>query len=322
MNGHGTACLLGLILFGQSVMAAESYPVRPLRMIIPAAPGGSPDIAGRLIAAEMGRQMGQQVVVENRPGSAGVIGFEATARATPDGYTIGFASFPIATNPSIFSRLPYDALRDFQMVVQLASGLNLLTVSPALPVRSVQELVDLARKSPGKLSFGSSGNGTSMHLSMELFKQMTGTDILHVPYKAIQQAITDTISGQIHIVCDNMGSILPHVKAGRMRALGVTSPKRTPVVPDVPTVAEQGIPGYEITPWSGFMVPARVPREIVLRLNSEINKAIFSPVLTEKYFAAVGSTPVGGTPEQFAAHVRSEIAKWGRVLKAAGIRAE
>lgn len=322
MNVPGSVYLFSAMLLAQSVMAAESYPVRPIRMIIPAAPGGAPDIAGRMIAGEIGKQMGQQVVVENRPGSAGVVGFEATARATPDGYTIGFASFAIATNPSMFARLPYDALRDFRMVVQMASGANLLTVSPALPVRSVQELVDLARKSPGKLSFGSSGNGTSMHLSMELFKQMTGTNLLHVPYKAIQQAITETIGGQIQIVCDNMGSILPHVKAGRMRALGVTSLKRSAVIPDLPTVAEQGVPGYEITPWSGYMVPARVPREIVLRLNSEINKAIFSPALTEKYFAAVGSTPVGGTPEHFAEHVRKEIAKWGQVLKAASIRAE
>jgi tripartite-type tricarboxylate transporter receptor subunit TctC len=310
------------ILLIQRVMAAESYPVRPIRIIVPAAPGGSPDIAARLIASELGKQLGQHVVVENRPGSAGVLGFEATARATPDGYTIGQATFPIATNPSMFARLPYDALRDFQMVVQMAWGPNLLTISPALPVTSVQELVDLARKSPGKLSFGSSGNGTSMHLSMELLKQMTGTNLLHVPYKAIQQAITDAIGGQIQIVCDNMGSILPHVKAGRMRALGITSQKRSAIMPDLPTVAEQGVPGYEITPWSGFMVPARVPREIVLRLNSEINKAIFSPTLTEKYFAVVGSTPVGGTPEHFTEHVRREIEKWERVLKAAGIRAQ
>jgi len=322
VNGSGCVFLLSAILLAQSVMAAESYPVRPLRMIIPAAPGGAPDIAGRLIAAEISKQMGQQVVVENRPGSAGVLGFAATARATPDGYTIGQATFPIATNPSMFINLPYDALRDFQMVVLMASGTNLLAVSPALAMRSVQELIDVARKSPGKLSFGSSGNGTSMHLSMELFRQMTDTNLLHVPYKGIQQAIADAIAGQIQVVCDNMGSILPHVKAGRMRALGVTSPKRSGVVPELPTIAEQGVPGYEITPWSGFMVPARVPREIVLRLNSEINKAIFSPTLTEKYFATVGSTPVGSTPEHFTEHVRKEIAKWGQVLKAAGIRAE
>ena len=321
MKGAGSAWLLGALLLAQSVLATEAYPVRPLRMIIPVGSGGAADITGRLIAAEIGRQMGQQVVVENRPGSAGVIGFATTARATADGYTIGIATFPIATNPSMFAKLPYDALRDFQMVVQTASGVNLLTVRPTLPVSSVQELVELARKSPGKLSYGSSGNGTSMHLSLELLKQMTRTEILHVPYKAIQNAITDTISGRIDIVCDNMGSVLPHVTAGRMRALAVTSARRSEAVPDVLTVAEQGVPGYEMTPWSGFMVPARVPRQIVLRLNAEINKALLSPAL-EQNFAMSGSTRVGGTPERFTDHVRREIAKWATVLKAAGIRPE
>lgn len=322
IDGSGSVCLLSAILLAQSVMAAESYPVRPIRLIVPAAPGGVPDFTGRLIAGELSKQMGQQVVVENRPGGGGIIGFEATARATPDGYTIGVATFPIATNPGIHAKLPYDALRDFQMVVQLASGVNLLAVSPGLSVKSIQDLRELARKSPGKLSYGSSGTGTSMHLSMELFKQMTGTDILHVPYKAIQQAIADTIGGQIHIVCDNMGSILPHVKANRMLALGVTSPKRSAVLPDLPTIAEQGVHGYEITPWSGYMVPARAPRDLVLRLNAEINKAIRSTTLQEKYFKPNGIAHVGGTVNQFTAHVQQEIEKWGQVLKMAGIRAE
>jgi tripartite-type tricarboxylate transporter receptor subunit TctC len=325
MNAPRCTYLLGAMLLVQPVLAAEAYPVRPLRMIIPAAPGGGPDITGRIIADEISRRMGQHVVVEHRPGSGGVIGFAAMARATPDGYTIGLATFPIATHPSVFAKLPYDALRDFQMVVQTASGVNLLAASPAFLDNSVDQpvrkLIELARKSPGKHAFGSSGNGTSMHLSMELFKQMTGTDLLHVPYKSIQQAITDTIGGRIQIVCDNMGSVRPHVMAGRLRALAVTSPTRSEVIPDVRTVAEQGVPGYEITPWSGFIVPARVPHEIVLRLNSEINRALSSPAM-QKNFELNGSTPVGGTPERFTEHVRREIAKWGRVLKAAGIRPE
>jgi tripartite-type tricarboxylate transporter receptor subunit TctC len=312
--------LLCIGLFVSATAAAQGYPFRPLRIIVPAAPGGAPDLIARLIASEIGIQMKQQVIVENRPGAAGILGFEATARASPDGYTLGFASFPIATNPAMFKRLPYDALRDFQMVVQFASGVNLLTASPTLPIKSVRELVNAARSSPGKLAFGSSGNGTSMHLSMELFKQLTDTDLMHVPYKAIQQAIVDTISGQLHVVCDNMGSILPHVKQGRLHALAVTTSKRSHVLPDLPTVAEQGVVGYEITPWSGFMVPAAVPRAIVSRLNAEINKAIFSITLETKYFAASGSTPVGGTPEQFAGHVGREIEKWSRVLSKAGIR--
>jgi tripartite-type tricarboxylate transporter receptor subunit TctC len=314
--------LLAAMLCAQAVMAGESYPVRPLRIIIPAAPGGTPDIAGRLIADELGRQMGQHVVVENRPGSGGLIGFAATARATPDGYTIGMATFPIATHPSLFAKLPYDAARDFQMVVQLGSAVNLLAVRPKLPVGSIRDLVTLASQEPGRHSFGSSGRGTSMHLSMELFKQMTGTNFVHVPYKAIQAAITDAIGERIDIVCDNMASILPYVRDGRMRALGVTSLTRSPIMKDLATIAEQGLPGYEITPWSGFMVPARVSREIVLRLNAEINKAIASPVLQTKYFAPSGGTPAGGSPDRFSEHVRKEIAKWGQVLKAAGIRPE
>jgi tripartite-type tricarboxylate transporter receptor subunit TctC len=321
MNAPCSVCLLGVMLLAQAVPAAEGYPVRPLRIIIPAAPGGGPDITGRILAGEIAQRMGQLVVVENRPGSGGVIGFAATARATPDGYTMGIATFPIATHPGVFKKLPYDALRDFQMVVQIGSGVNILAVSPALEVRSVQALRDHARDFPGKLSFGSAGYGTSMHVSMELFKQMTGVDLLHVPYKGIQQAITDTIAGEIHIVCDNMGSIGPHVIAGRMRALAVTSTTRSPVMKDLPTVAEQGVPGYEMTPWSGFMVPAGVPREIVLRLNAEINRAIQSPPM-KRNFELNGSTPAGGTPERFTEHVRKEITKWGQVLKKAGIRPE
>jgi tripartite-type tricarboxylate transporter receptor subunit TctC len=301
--------------------AAPQYPSRPIRLIVPASPGGAPDIQARLVANELGKQFGQQVVVENRPGASAVIGFEAIARASPDGYTIGYATFPIATNPSMFAKLPYNAFRDFEMVVHQVSAMNLLTVSPVLPVKSVQELIDYARSNSGKLSFGSGGNGTSQHLSMELFKIMTGTKLVHVPYKAIQQAITEAVSGQVHVVCDNMGSILPHVKANRLRALGVTALKRSSAMPDVPTVAEAGIPGYEIMPWSGYVVPARTTHEIIMRLNMEINKVLFLPAVSEK-MSAIGSTPIGGTPEQFAEHVRRETAKWAQVLRSAGIKPE
>jgi tripartite-type tricarboxylate transporter receptor subunit TctC len=297
----------------------ETYPNRPIRLILASAPGGSPDIHARLMANELTKQMGQQVVVENRPGASSLIGLEHMAKAVPDGYSIGYAAFPVATNPSMFSKLPYDFARDFQPVVHQLSAVNILTVTPSLAVKTVQELIDHARSQPGKLSFGSSGNGTSMHLSMELFKQMTGTQLLHVPYKAIQQANTDAIGGQLQVLCDNMGSILPHVKAGRLRGLGVTSSKRSAAIPELPTVAEAGIPGFEIMPWSGYVVPARVSRDIVVRLNAEINRALASPTIVEK-FAAMGSTPIGGTPEQFAEHVRKETAKWGKVIKTAGIR--
>lgn len=227
---------------------AQDYPVRPIRMILPSAPGGLPDIQARLMANELGKQLGQTVIVDNRPGGSFIIGFELMAKATPDGYTVGYASFPIATNPSMFARLPYDFERDFRPIMHQVSALNILAVSPSLPIASVQELIAHATANPDKLSYGISGFGASNHLSIELIKMMTGTRIVAVSYKAIQQAITDATTGQIHVVCDNMGSILPHVKAGRMRGLGVTSPRRSPAMPDLPTVAEQGLPGYEIMP--------------------------------------------------------------------------
>ncbi len=312
---------LSIAMFAQSETHAQSYPSHPIRLILPAAPGGQPDIASRLIANELGKQMGQQVVVDNRAGAGGLIGFEMIARAAPDGYTLGAGVFSIMTNPGLFAKLPYDTARDFQPVILQSKGVNLLAVTPALPVKSVQELIDYARAGPGKLSYGSQGVGTSAQLSLELFKIMTGTQIVQVSYKGIQQAITDVIAGQVHIVSDGLGSILPHVRSGKLRALGVTSLQRSPIVPELPTLAEAGIPGYEMASSSGYIVPARVPREIVLRLNAEFNKVLQSPTVTEK-FAAMGSTIVGGTPEHFAEHMRSEIAKWGKVIKTAGIRAE
>ena len=311
---------LAIALLVPAASPAQDYPNRPLRILLGSAPGGSPDVHARLMASELTKQMGQQVVVENRPGASGLIGYELMAKAAADGYTIGYATFLVATNPAMFSRLPYDFARDFQPVIHQVSAQNILSVTPLLPVKSVQELVDHARKEPGKLSFGSSGNGTSMHLSMELFKQMTGTSLVHIPYKAIQQASTDAMAGQLQVVCDNMGSMLPHVKAGRLRGLGVTSPKRSAAVPELPAVAE-AIPGFEIMPWSGYVLPVRAPRDVVLRLNREINKALVSATLTERY-AAMGSMPMGGTPEQFAEHVRKETEKWGRVIRTAGIRAD
>ena len=311
--------MLGIAMLFPGGLNAQSYPARPLRIILPSAPGGLPDIQARLMANELQKQLGQQVIVDNRPGGSFIIGFELMAKATPDGYTVGYASFPIATNPSMFTRLPYDFERDFRSVMHQVSALNILAVSPSLPVRTVQELIAHARANPDKLSYGISGFGASNHLSIELIKMMAGVTLVPVSYKAIQQAITEASTGQIHVVCDNMGSILPHVKAGRMRGLGVTSPKRSPAMPDLPTVAEQGLPGYEIMPWSGYVVPKQTPTEIVKRLNAEFNKALFSPAVSAR-MEAIGSIPVGGTPEQFAEHVRRETAKWAKVIKASGIR--
>jgi tripartite-type tricarboxylate transporter receptor subunit TctC len=302
-----------------SPAAGQNYPSRPLRIIVGSAPGGTPDIWARTQATLLSMHMGQQVVVDNRPGASGIIGYEMVARADPDGYTVGYLNFPFATNPHMHAKLPYDSARDFQPVILMGSGPNLLAVTAALPVKSVSDLIAHARANPGKLSFGSSGIGTSIHLSMELMKDMMGVHLVHVPFKAIQQAITDVIGGRIHVLCDNVNSIIPHVLAGRVHALGVTSLKRVPLVPDVPTIDEAGIPGYEITPWAGYAFPAGTPRDLVLRLNTEMNKVVLSPS-TIKTFADNGNTLIGGTPEHFAEHIRKETEKWGKVIRAAGIQ--
>lgn len=306
-------------LFATGALAQQSYPNRPIRLVVPTAPGDLSDIGARSVANEIGVQMGQQVVVENRPGAGGIIAYETIARATADGYTLAYVTNTLATHPSMHSKLPYDTARDFQAVALNGSSVFLLAVTPALPIQSVKELIEHARANPGKLSFGGSGLGTGAHLSMELFKIITGSNIVHVSYKGIQQAITDVIGGQIHLVCAAAGAILPHVTAGRVRALGVTSLKRLPAAPELPTLDEAGVPGYEVTGWGGYVVPTKAPRNIVLRLNAEINKALSSPSVL-KGFDVRGSTPGGGTPEQFAELMRTETEKWGKVIKAAGIK--
>ena len=319
MARRSLLAVFGVALLAPGATYAQTYPFKSLRLIVPSAPGGSPDINARELANELSKQMGQQVVVENRPGASGIIGYEMLARATPDGYTFGYISNFIATNPSLYSKLPYDFARDFQPIILYFSGLNVLAVSPATPVHSVKELVEHAQANAGKLTFGSSGVGATPHLAMELFKSMTGTDIVHIAYKGTQQAITDLIGGQIDILCDNIAPLLPLVRSGRLRGLAVTSLKRSPAIPELPTLDEAGLPGYELTGWSGFALPASVPRDIVLRLNAEINKALSSSAVP-KSIAARGGTALGGTPEQFAQHVRRETERLGKLIKAAGIK--
>jgi tripartite-type tricarboxylate transporter receptor subunit TctC len=308
-----------MVLLIPGIASSQAYPSRPLRLIVPSAPGGSPDINARELANELTKQMGQQVVVENRAGASGILGYEALARATPDGYTFAYISNLIATNPSMYSKLPYDFARDFRPVIFYFRGYNVLTVSQTLAVRSVKELIDHARANPGKLTFGSSGIGATPHLSMELFKSMTETAIVHVPYKGTQQAVTDIISGQIDILCDNLASMLPFVRSARVRGLAVTSLKRSAAIPELPTLDESGLPGYELSGWSGMAVPAGVPRAIVLRLNAEINNALLSPSVS-KGIASRGGIGVGGTPEEFAQHVRNETERLGKLIKAVGIK--
>ena len=300
--------------------AAADYPQRPIRFLVPSAPGGTPDIIARVVGTELGRQMGQSVVVDTRPGANGTIGMQLLAKSPPDGYTIGYAPVSaLAINPALRPDLPYDANKDFQMVTQLVFGMHILTVSPSLPIKSVRELVDYAKSNPGKLSYGSSGSGSSQHVGMEMLKLMTGTNMVHVPFKAIQQATTEVIAGRVHVTFDNLASMGPHVKAGRVRALGVTSLKRSVAFPELPTISEAGVPGFEVTTWSGVIVPAGVAKPIVARLNKEINQALVSQLAVEK-LGGSGYELVGGTQEQFTAHVKKEIAKWADVVKRSGAK--
>jgi tripartite-type tricarboxylate transporter receptor subunit TctC len=317
------AAVLGGLTVCVTCMAAgaatSEYPNRPIRFLVPSAPGGTPDIISRVLGAELGKQMGQQVVVDNRAGANGVIGMNLLARSNPDGYTIGYGPVSaVAINP-IFVKLPYDADKDLQTVVQLVFGLHILTVSPSLPIKSVQDLIDYARANPKKLSYGSSGSGSSQHLGMELFNLMAGTQMVHVPFKAIAAATTEVIGGRVHVVFDNLASMTPHVKAGRVRALGVTTLKRTPALPDLPTISESGLPGFEVTTWSGVVAPAAVPKAIVQRLNVEFNKALVSQPVQER-LGGSGYDLVGGTPEQFAALVKKEMLKWGDVVRRTGAK--
>jgi len=314
---------VGVFSMGVTPAAAATtsdYPSRPIRFIVPSAPGGTPDIIARVVGAELSKQMGQQVVVDNRAGANGAIGLHMLARSAPDGYTIAYGPVSaVAVNPSV-TRLQYEP-KDLQPVVQLVFGMHILTVNPSLPIKSVQDLVDYAKANPGKLSFGSSGSGSTQHVGMEMFKLMTGTNMVHVPFKAIQAAITEVIAGRVQLTFDNLASMTPHVQAGRVRALGVTGLKRSPVLPELPTISEAGVPGFEVITWSGVVVPTGVSKPIVARLNAEINKALVSATAKEK-LGAIGYELVGGTTEQFTTLVNREIAKWADVVKRTGAKVD
>ena len=301
--------------------SAQDFPSKPLRLVVGSTPGGGTDISARLIAPKMSEQLGQQVVVENRPGATTTIGVNYVVRSAPDGYTMLMGVSSLAINPHILQNLPYDALKDLAPVTQVLVAPNIMVAHPSLPIRTVKDLVAFARARPGQLNFAAGGAGSSQHLAIELFLYMTGTKIVHVPYKGQGMALIDVVAGQVSLMMANVISALPHVRSARLRALGVTGSKRTTVAPDIPTIAEAGVPGYEVLQWYGVLAPAATPREIIGRLHGVIAHAVQDPKIRERIVADAGE-PVGNTPDEFSAILRADYKKWGDVIRKAGIRVD
>ena len=314
-------CAVALLAGAAPVAFAQSgYPSRSVRLVVPFPPGGTTDILARAAAQKLTEVLGQQVIVDNRPGAGGNIGAELVAHAPPDGYTLLMGTVGThAINASLYSKMPYDHIKDFAPVILVAGVPNVLVVTPSLPVNSVQELIAYAKANPGKLNFASSGNGTSIHLSGELFKSLTGVTMTHVPYKGSALALTDLVGGQVQLMFDNLPSSLAFIKAGKLRALAVTSATRAAALPDVPTMVEAGVPGFEATAWFGILAPAGTPRDVVTRLNGEVAKWLASPEAREKLMAQ-GAIAAGGSPEDFAHHIAAETTKWAKVVKESGAK--
>ena len=312
--------ILGIVAALAAAGAAAEFPERPIRFIVPQAAGSATDNIARLIAPELAKKLGQPLVVDNRPGGALTIGIDAVAKSAPDGYTIGMGPVgALAITRHMVAKLPYDIERDLQPVALIATGYMLLAVSPQLPVHSVRELIAYAKQYPGKLSNASSSNGSPGHVSGELFKHMTGTEIVHVPYKGGAPAIADLIAGNVQLMFESTNSIAPHVRAGRVRALATSGSRRSKSFPDLPTIAEAGVPGYEVNAWTGVIAPAGLPRPVLEKLNAAVNAAIDEPQTKQRLFE-FGSEDGGGTPEDYAELIRRDSAKWAEVVRRSGAR--
>lgn len=310
-----------LLMANAPCALAQQYPTKPIRLLVGFAAGGPSDVAARTIAQKLTEKWGQQVIVDIRPGAGGNIATEIAAKAPADGYTLIEPAFAHAVNPILYPKLPFDAVKDFAPILLFASIANLLVVHPSIPVHSVTELIAFAKARPNQLVYGSAGSGTASHFAGELLNVMGGIKVTHIPYKGLAPAHTETVGGQLSMMFDGIVTGLPAVKAGRLRALGVTTLKRWQGAPDIPTMSEAGLAGFEVNSWYGLLAPAGTPREIVLRLNSEVARALREPDARERLYS-IGAEPMSNTPEEFADYINAEMVKWSKVIKAAGIRVD
>ena len=320
------ACTVAMAAAAVSVIegaAAQeaAYPTKPIRLIVPYAPGGNADVVSRILAARISPSLGQQIIVDNRAGAGGNIGAELAARAPADGYAIVLGTNTHAINMSLYAKPGYDLVKDFAPISLVSSAPLVLMVHPSVPAKNVRELIALAKASPGKLNYGTGGSGSSAHIATELLKTQTGVDLVHVPYKGVAQATTDLIAGQVQVMFNATSTALDHMRSKRVRGIAISSAKRSPLAPDLPTVAESGVPGYEAVIWQGVLAPAATPKTIVDRLHGEIVKALASNEV-QKQFDSAGVVPISSTPAEFHAYLTSETAKWGRVVKAAGAKVD
>lgn len=305
-----------------SAAAPQGYPTKPIRMVCPFPPGGTTDLVARLVAQRLSEAWGEQVIVDNRAGAGGIIGTETVAKAAPDGYTMLLGSITThAVNPALYKKLDFDPIKDFIPVSLVVSSPQLLAVHPSVPVKSVKELISFAKAKPGQLNYASAGVGTSPHLTFELFKSMAAIDVAHVPYKGTGPAITELVGGQVQMMITGVVALMPHIKSGKLRGLAATSEKRVAALPDLPTIAESGIPKFDVSSWFGVFLPAGTPKPIVTKMNGEIRKILAAPDVRKRLIDQ-GADPASSTPEQFAAYVKSEMARWGKVVRDTGARAD
>jgi tripartite-type tricarboxylate transporter receptor subunit TctC len=320
-NAARLACAALAVAAAGAAFAQAGYPSKPVRMVVPSSAGGGTDIVARIIAPELSKRLGQQVVIDNRPGAGTMIGIEVAAKSPPDGYTLLMGLSTLAINSALYKKVPYDPVRDFAPITQAVSSASIIVVHPSIPVKTLKELIAFARARPGQLNYASAGTGTYPHMTMELFLSMAKLKMVHIPYKGTGPAMIDMVGGQVATMAATILTGMPQIRAGRLRPLGITSSARSPIVPDIPTVAEAGLPGYESVQWYGMLAPARTPRDIITRLHGEATRVLQQPEIKAR-FAGDGADPVGSTPEEFTRYIQSELTKWAKVAREAGIQPE